>query len=347
MKGQVQSAAVLEEELDLFPQWRSHEAARRAWWSRLASLCLHLLVIGLIAFTPLGRGPMHDVQRVFGQFKEPVTLVAPPPELTQTAPNRGKVGKEFNLESLVPRPRVFAPPAVPPGAPSSAMLPEPPRMEIAQAEVPGLGRGLSGYPLPSVPSQDKPKMPVDNPAPVRAPEGPKPGSVPKITVPNSSIAEMGRELALGRGGRMIVEDYSPAPGGFPGMNPSEPTPGRTGSSLELLSDPGGRGFQTVPDPNPGIGEAQLDGGHTRERETGPPGQGGDSVHRRAGRQRPALGDCLRFGCRSIGPRRRGRHQRLKSVPSLTARIQRPGHPAAVRVRLQHGSDGALTGVREH
>ncbi len=243
MKGQVQSAAVLEEELDLFPQWRSHEAARRAWWSRLASLCLHLLVIGLIAFTPLGRGPMHDVQRVFGQFKEPVMLVAPPPELTQTAPNRGKVGKEFNLESLVPRPRVFAPPAVPPGAPSSAMLPEPPRMEIAQAEVPGLGRGLSGYPLPSVPSQDKPKMPVDNPAPVRAPEGPKPGSVPKITVPNSSIAEMGRELALGRGGRMIVEDYSPAPGGFPGMNPSEPTPGRTGSSLELLSDPGGVDFR--------------------------------------------------------------------------------------------------------
>jgi TonB family protein len=246
MRGPAQSAEAPKDELDLFLQLRSHEAARRTWWPRLASVCLHLLALILVVFSPLGRGPVHDVQVVLGQFKEPFTLVAPPPELTQTAPNKGKIGKEFNLESLAPRPKVFAPPAVPPGAPAPGppvLLPEPPKIEIAQSEMPGAGQGLSGYPLPPLTPQERPKLPVENPAPARAPDAPKPGAPPKITAPNSSISEMGRELARGRGGRTIVEDFSPSPGGFPGGFPVEPTPGRTGSSLELLSDPGGVDFR--------------------------------------------------------------------------------------------------------
>lgn len=230
------------EELDLFPQWRSQEAARRAWWSRLASAGIHLLAVALLAFTPLGRGPMHDVRQVLGQFKEPVVLVAPPRELTQTAPNRGRVGKEFDLESLLPRPKVFAPPAAPPGAPPAGRpvplpLPEPPKIEIAQGEIPPLGQSQGGLPLPmpQIPSPEKPKLALES---LGAPQAP-----PSLKPPSSTIAEMGRELARGRGGGLVVEDFSPAPGGFEGGFPVEPSPGRTGSSLELLSDPKGVDFR--------------------------------------------------------------------------------------------------------
>jgi TonB family protein len=233
----------LGEDLDLFPQWRSHEAARRAWWSRLASVGIHLSVVGLIAFTPLGRGPVHDVQRILGQLKEPFVLVAPPRELTQTAPNRGRVGKEFDLGSLLPRPRVFAPPAAPPGAPPSGSpvppaLPEPPKIEIAQAETPALGQGPTGVPMPppQLTPPEKPKLPLESLGSPRA--------APAVKPPNTSISEMGREFARGRGaGGLVVEDFSPSPGGFEGGLPIEPLPGRTGSSLELLSDPKGVDFR--------------------------------------------------------------------------------------------------------
>ncbi|MFB3778249.1 MAG: TonB family protein [Bryobacteraceae bacterium] len=230
------------EELDLFPQWSSPEAARRAWWSRLASAGIHLLAAALLFFTPLGRGPVHDVQRVLGQFKEPIVLVAPPRELTQTAPNRGRVGKEFDLGSLLPRPKVFAPPSVPVGAPPAGRpvplpLPEPPKIEIAQGEVPPLGQSPTGLPLPppQIPSPEKPKLALESLGTPRA--------APSLKPPSSSIAEMGRELARGRGGGLVVEDFSPAPGGLEGGLPIEPSPGRTGSSLELLSDPKGVDFR--------------------------------------------------------------------------------------------------------
>ena len=243
MAKTVHSAEAAGVELDLFPLWRAHEAARRTWWARLASVCIHLLAVALLAFTPLGKGPVHDARSVLGQFKEPIVLVAPPRELTQTAPNRGKVGKEFDLESLLPRPKVFVPPAAPPGAPPSGSrvppsLPEPPKIEIAQAEIPGLGQRPTGVPLPPPPlaPPEKPKLALES---LGSPRG-----APAIKPPNTSISEMGRELARGRGaGGLVVEDFGPAPGGFQGGFPIEPSPGRTGSSLELLSDPKGVDFR--------------------------------------------------------------------------------------------------------
>ncbi len=214
-----------------------------AWWARLASVGLHLLVIFVLFFTPLGRTPVHDVGRILGQLKEPFTLVAPPKELTQKAPNRGKVGKEFDLESLLPRPRVYAPPAVPPGAPPSGSpappsLPEPPKIEIAQGEVPPLGQAPAGarLPPPQIQPQETPKLPL---AALGSARG-----APAVQPPNTSISEMGRDLARGRrSGGVVIEDFGPPPGGLDGGLLNEPAPGRTGSSLELLSDPRGVDFK--------------------------------------------------------------------------------------------------------
>src|SRR5512140_3469579 len=135
MEAQSHPAEADNQELNLYPQWRSPEAAARAWWARGISVCLHLAIVLLLGFTSLGRAPVHDMSRIVAQFREPVRLILPPRELTQTAPNRGKVSKEVNLDSLLPRPRVFVPPSLPPGVlpPGRPVpLPAPPRIDMAQ-----------------------------------------------------------------------------------------------------------------------------------------------------------------------------------------------------------------------
>jgi TonB family protein len=224
------------EELNLFPQWQSREAAVRARWSRLASVGLHVAVVLVLGFTRLGRTPMHDMSRIVAQLREPVRLIAPPPELTQTAPNRGRVGKEFNLESLLPRPRVFIPPSLPPGAPPAGrpvLWPEPPKIETEAEGVPPL-------PLPEIQPVEKPKLPLESPAGARIAEAAKPMPSP----PSSSIAEMGRGLARGRGvPALVVSDWGEGPADLGLGVDLRPLAGARGSGLELVSDPRGVDFK--------------------------------------------------------------------------------------------------------
>jgi len=249
METRAQSSQAVWEGVSLFPQWQSHEAAARARWARLASVGIHALVISLLAFTPLGRGPVHNVARALVELKEPFTLVAPPPELTQKAPNQGKVGKEFDLESLLPRPRVFAPPPVPPGAPPSAAsapsLPEPPKIQASIGDILPFGQAPEGVRLPPPPQiqpEEKPRLTYQTPGSQSGLGAAKPPA--GIPAPSTSISELARDLARGRGtGSLVVEDFGPAPGGLESGWPMTPSPGRTGSSLELLSDPRGVDFK--------------------------------------------------------------------------------------------------------
>ncbi len=248
MESKVQSTGAVRDEVNLFPEWRSREAAVRVAWARLASVGLHALVISLLFFTPLGRGPAHDMARTLVGLREPFRLVAPPPELTQTAPNRGRVGKEFDLESLLPRPRIFAPPAVPPGAPPVArsvpVLPEPPQIQASLEDVLPFGQAPEGVrlPPPRTPPDAKPKLTLETPGAQRGLGAVKPPA--GMPTPGASVSELARDLARGRGsGRLVLEDFGPAPGGLESGLPMEPSLGRTGSSLELLSDPGGVDFK--------------------------------------------------------------------------------------------------------
>ena len=214
---------------ELFSEWQSREEGSwRAWVARALSAAIHLVGILLLVFTPLGRSPSRNMTQVLAQLKEPIILVAPPRELTQTKPNRGKIGKEFDLESLQPRPRVLVPPAFGPGAPTAGAppsLPEPPRLDVAQTEIPS---AFPQAPGPAV--APPPQIQVDE--------------KPKLVAPNSSIAEMGRDLARGKGmGGTVVTDLPPGLGGLNGGLSSEPVPGTVGSSLELLSDPKGVDFK--------------------------------------------------------------------------------------------------------
>jgi TonB family protein len=236
MEAQSHPAEPANEELNLYPEWRSPEAAARSWLARSVSVGLHLAVAMLLGFTSLGRTRVHDMSRIVAQFREPARLVMPPRELTQTAPNRGKVSKEVNLESLLPRPRVFVPPSLPPGAlPSGrpAALPAPPPIDVAQ-------EGSTPLQFAQIQPVEKPKPVFETPGAARAEES----GTPRLALPGSSVADLGRSLARGRGvPQVVVNDLPAGLGGVgPGLDVS-PKPGTVGSSLELLSDPRGVDFK--------------------------------------------------------------------------------------------------------
>ncbi len=233
------------DELNLYPQYQTRESRVRAWWARAVSVGLHLTVVCLIAFTPLGGVRVHDINRIVRELRDPVKLIAPPSELTQKAPNRGRIGKEFNLQSLMPRPPAFIPPSVAPGAPpslESVPLIEPPKLASGQSPRPfGTDLSVLPPPPPQIQPEEKPKLAFEIPRPAET----KPPGKGTFMAPPPSIAEMGRELARGaRSGGQAVTDYSGLLGGA--LNaPNEPLPpGSVGSGLELLSDSRGVDFHS-------------------------------------------------------------------------------------------------------
>jgi TonB family protein len=233
------------DELNLYPQYQTHESKVRAWWARAISAGLHAGIACLFAFTPLGGVRVHDISRIVGEFQNPVKLIAPPSQLTQKAPNRGRVGKEFNLQSLVPRPRAFIPPSAAPGAPppsASAPSIEPPKFDSGQSPRP-FGTDLSALspPPPQIQPEEKPKLAFEVPRPAEA----KPPGIGKQLAPSASVAEMGRDLARGRtASGQSVTDFSGLLGGAVDAPDVPPAPGSVGSGLELLSDSKGVDFHS-------------------------------------------------------------------------------------------------------
>jgi TonB family protein len=180
-------------------------------------------------------------------------LIEPPSELTQKAPNRGKIGKEFDLESLRARPRLFIPPGPRAGAPTVRVpdsgaappptLPEPPKLDssLARLAPPPLGTSPPVQaPPPVIRTEEKPKLVFETPG---APSG-TPASGGKLAPPANSVQEALRAAARrGPSGGLIVGDLTEGPGGRGAGLDLPPASGRAGSSLELLSDPQGVDFR--------------------------------------------------------------------------------------------------------
>jgi len=246
------------------------ERRRGAW---IASLLLHAGAVAGLATLPqsaLRPSPAHSGAR------GSITLVAPPRELTQTAPNRGRIGREFTIESLMARRPLWVPamrspaqppqpapaeaapkpapkpaPGMPPAPPRLAPQPPepaPPRTQIAAAQPP-----LSNPPAapaasaPQIQPAEKPKLAFETPglpAPVSQPAGLAP---PRIPTPAGTVAEAAGVAARKGGAGMTVGEYDlPGSGGAGGgfqLPGSVPSPPRNSSSLELLSDPHGVDFK--------------------------------------------------------------------------------------------------------
>jgi TonB family protein len=223
-------------------------------------VAVHAVIIVTLAVLPptvLQRPPETS------QVHRTVTpLIDPPTELTQKAPNTGKISKEFNAAETEARPRIQIPAAMPstsrakaerralvPAMPApkptpAAPLPEPPKVEAAVKEPPksDLPQMAPALP-PQIQAEEKPKIAFERPSAAPPPVQPGQGRIP---VPNTSVAEAMRQVIRGNvsGGGVVVGDQdSPGQGGYGAGINLPPSPGAPGNQLQLLSDPMGVDFK--------------------------------------------------------------------------------------------------------
>jgi TonB family protein len=218
-----------------------------------SSLLAHLiLVVVLFNLSLFDAGTQGRTARL-PDLRKATPLVLPPAEPTQPVPNKGKINREFTADSLVARLRIFLPPSPPsttrpaPAAPPVLSM-EPPKIEgpeiARQAPPPGGPLGLPQPPLPA-PPPEKPKLAFESVTAqgMGRTQGPGTGDV-KVPVPGKTVDDAMRSvIRTGRVGGVMVGDSVEGPGGFGEGLDLPPSPGRVGSSLELLSDPQGVDFR--------------------------------------------------------------------------------------------------------
>jgi TonB family protein len=160
-------------------------------------------------------------------------LVEPLTELTQKAPNKGKINKEFTTPEVQPRAHILIPPgplappppqqfqpAPTPAPKPAAPPPEPPKIEANAAPKTDLPQ--IAVPPPQIEPVEKPKLAFENPP---APPPPT-GTLPRVTV-EQTLREVMRNPSAAGGGRAV--NLPPSPGVQP-------------NTMQLLSDPQGVDF---------------------------------------------------------------------------------------------------------
>jgi TonB family protein len=238
-----------------------HEAIDSPRWIRAgsASLAVHLLVVPLIIAlmnleTPAPRRATEIVSNL-----QRVTLIAPPSELTQKAPNRAKIAKEVNVEDLMPRPasqerlpptpavRTFRPP-VPknpgPPEPGPSNIAEPPKIDAAlnPPQVLPAPSGTPKAPPPNIDPVEQPKLAFQTPG-QRGTSPETTAGQSKLAPPKATVEAAIQSVTKGGGqGGIVVGDID-QPLNIPQSPQMPPSPGRSGSSLELMSDPMGVDFK--------------------------------------------------------------------------------------------------------
>ena len=253
-------------EADLFHSWADEARSPRHWAViGAASLAVHIifgLLIGYVALLPsqprILEPPQPDRPRTITKLVAPVIR-----QLTQKAPNKREVSREFNLASLPPRPETTripspgaapgtpqkqqnqfkAPPAPSPGKPviqqPEVIAPETAQLK-AQAPPPSLGVQVPIVPPPQAPPPEKPKLAFEKPGSTNG----VPAGLNRIPTPKAGLEEAVRQAARAPGSRGVSvgdEEESIAPP-MGGLRPSPSAPGKIGSSVELLSDPQGADF---------------------------------------------------------------------------------------------------------
>jgi TonB family protein len=240
--------------------WHASSDTHRYWQAAVGTLVVHAGVVALVFLLASLSGPaLKNGTVIVPDFKQAVHLILPQ-DLTQKAPNKGKVAKEVNVEDLKPRPptqqrlppapavRAFKPPnPQPPGPPLPAppRIAEPPKIETpvtAQNAPPALPAlaGTPKAPPPQIQPVEQPKLAFETPGQ----NGPSENKgQAKLNPPKASVQEAIRDIAHGGGGqgRIVVGDLDQPPD-----LPSTRLPGqqqRPGSSLELMSDTKGADFK--------------------------------------------------------------------------------------------------------
>ncbi len=237
------------EDLHLLLAWDTAADQARSRRAGTLSMAIHIAVAVILFSIPTA------------VFRPPEThtvvtpLIFPLKEPTQKAPNTGKVSKSFNVEALLPRPKVQLPPERPSTTRPRALLPppvskpaapapmiEPPKIDAAVKDAgPNLPAGLSSTPPPppQIQPEEKPKLAFETPGSSSIAPG-----VMREAPPSTSVADAMHALARQSGGGVVVGDLGAGDvGGLgPGLN-QPPSAGRPQSKLQLLSDPMGADFR--------------------------------------------------------------------------------------------------------
>ena len=257
MESVTEHPVEVEAGLHFLTDWESVQDRAKTRNAGIISIALHVgLIVGLLSLPKSVTAP---VTEAISRHVTP--LIAPLTDLTQTAPNRAKVNKEFNVESSAPRPKLHAratPPPSPvtvPAAPIRRLTPPPekrvaptpapnlpdaPKVEVAQQppQTPQVNLPQMAPP-PQIQTQEKPKLAFETPTPASSGEG-----TSKLAKPGSGVQEAVNALThTGASGGMVVGDPSAASPGISGGINAPPLPGRPGASLELLSNAQGVDFK--------------------------------------------------------------------------------------------------------
>ena len=246
------------------PDTSSRDTSNRIWRAGVGSVAVHVVILFLlITIAGLDTSQPEQPLEVAKVHKIVTPLIAPPTPLTQKEPNRTKVAKEVKLENLLPEKqiaqRIPAPPQAPqklfkappqnpaPPAPKPApvQLPqEPPRIEASLKPPQVLPPSpVVQPPPPQIQPVEQPKLALETPGQSGA--APQKGGMVKIPIPKASVEEAMHSIVRGGGGGgggMIVGDLDQTPS--LGEQLRRPVaPGKTASSLALLSDPMGVDFK--------------------------------------------------------------------------------------------------------
>jgi TonB family protein len=246
-----------EPELDLLLHWGDTYSPVRTRRAATLSVFLHITVIATVMLLPKSFYDAPPPRKAPEITRRVTPLIDPITEFTQQKKNEKKLSKEIDVASLQAQKALRTPKSAPsttrqaapkpaeiptPRPPAPVALPEPPRIEATNREVPRLDLPPApvAAPPPQIQEAEKPKLAFEN---VGAPPPPVDPSRRQIAVPNASVAEAIRQTARTPGGGLMVGDPGAGPGGIgEGLN-LPPAPGMQGSALELKSDPQGVDFR--------------------------------------------------------------------------------------------------------
>lgn len=242
-------------ELQLLTQWGDPFERSRTRQAAVLSVLAHAVLILVLVLIPpeLTERPEPEPVRHVTPLTFDVT------ELTQKAPNKGKVTKEFNAAELTPKPRLQSPP----GSPAAPRTQAPPAIPLPPAPTP---KQVAAAPPPSLPEAPKVEAPKEQPrsvvppvvtpppqiqadenkpkSPFENPTGPPPPNPNAHSPFGNPVEEALKQVTHTPDGRLMVGDpgiYGPGGSGV-GLQQS-PVLGSPGSAVELLTNAQGVDFR--------------------------------------------------------------------------------------------------------
>ncbi|HLG97501.1 MAG TPA: TonB family protein [Bryobacteraceae bacterium] len=242
---------------NLLLNWQEETGPVRWLRDGIASLAVHAVLVPLLVLVASMETPAPKLGTEIVSNVQHVTLIAPA-DLTQKAPNKAKVSKEVNVEDLMPRPaseqrlppapalRAFQPPTPKrPGPPvPGPNITEPPKLDAAvnPPQLLPAPAGTPQAPPPKIQSEEQPKLALETPG-QRGPSPDESKGQSKLAPPKTTVAEALRQVERGGGnqGGIVIGDLEHP--NVPELPQLPPSPGRIGSSLELMSDPMGVDFK--------------------------------------------------------------------------------------------------------